>query len=187
MKYFIGYFRKCDILTMIGTTISLLGIYMAINNNINISVLCLMISGICDSFDGVLARSKSYSREMQEYGVELDSLSDAICFGLLPSIITIIISNSLICLIFCTFYMLSGIIRLAYFNMLHNTNKAQKGIYIGMPITVIAIVYPITYIIIKLINYELLKYSMPIILLVMGILEISKINVKKPNITKIIK
>ena len=81
--------------------------------------------------------------------------------------------------------MLAGVVRLAYFNMLHTTNKAKAGIYIGVPITAIAIVYPIVFIIVKSINYDFLKIVMPSILLIMGLLEVSRINLKKPNVSKI--
>ena len=126
LKYIIGYFRKCDMLTMLGTTIAFLGMYCAFKSHFSIASLCLLLSGLCDSFDGTLARKYKYSKSQQEYGVQLDSLSDAICFGILPAIITVLISNGILSLIICIFYMLCGVIRLAYFNMLHTTKWQKK-------------------------------------------------------------
>ena len=113
---------------MLGTTIAFIGMCCAFNGHFSLASLCLMLSGICDSFDGTLARKYKYDKSQQEYGVQLDSLSDVICFGLLPAIITILNSNgSVLSTIICIYYMLCGAIRLAYFNMLHATKTAKKG------------------------------------------------------------
>lgn len=185
MKYIIGYFRKCDMLTMLGTTIAFIGMYCAFNGHFSLASLCLMLSGICDSFDGTLARKYKYDKSQQEYGVQLDSLSDVICFGILPAIITVLISTSIVSVIICIFYMLCGVIRLAYFNMLHTTKAAKKGEYIGLPITAIAIVYPIILIILRILNPGLLSKVMPAVLLIMGSLFIARFKLKKPNAPKI--
>ena len=185
MKYFIGFFRKCDLLTMLGTSLAFLGIYLASENHFTVAVFCLLLCGVCDSFDGTLARKYKYSKEEQEYGVQLDSLSDVICFGVLPAVITMLVSKSYISVLIGIIFMLAGVVRLAYFNMLHTTNKAKTGIYIGVPITAIAIVYPIVFLIVKSINFDILKIVMPSILLIMGLLEVSRINIKKPNVSKI--
>lgn len=185
MKYIIGYFRKCDMLTMLGTTIAFIGMCCAFNGHFSLASLCLMLSGICDSFDGTLARKYKYDKSQQEYGVQLDSLSDVICFGILPAIITVLISTSIVSVIICIFYMLCGVIRLAYFNMLHTTKAAKKGEYIGLPITAIAIVYPIILIVIRILNPELLSKVMPAVLLIMGSLFIARFKLKKPNAPKI--
>ena len=185
MKYIIGYFRKCDMLTMLGTTIAFLGMYCAITAHFSIASFCLLLSGLCDSFDGTLARKYKYNKSQQEYGVQLDSLSDVICFGILPAIITVLISNNVFSIIICIFYMLCGVIRLAYFNMLHTTKAAKKGEYIGLPITSIAIVYPIILMILRIINQDLLAKVMPAILLIMGCLFIAGFKLKKPDVPKI--
>ncbi len=185
MKYIIGYFRKCDMLTMLGTTIAFIGMCCAFNGHFSLASLCLMLSGICDSFDGTLARKYKYDKSQQEYGVQLDSLSDVICFGILPAIITVLISTSIVSVIICIFYMLCGVIRLAYFNMLHTTKAAKKGEYIGLPITSIAIAYPIILIILRILNPGLLSKVMPAVLLIMGSLFIARFKLKKPNVPKI--
>lgn len=186
-KYIIGFFRKCDMLTMTGTTIAFLGMICAFKAHFTVAAFCLLLCGICDSFDGTLARKYKYSKEAQEYGVQLDSLSDVICFGLLPAIITILISNgSVLSTIICIYYMLCGVIRLAYFNMLHATKTAKKGEYVGLPITTAAFVYPVVFFLIRLIKPDLLNIILPIILLCMGTLFIGRFKFKKPNIKKII-
>lgn len=187
MKYIIGYFRKCDLITMLGTSLGFLGITFSFKSQYSLAIICLILCGICDAFDGTIARKYKYSNEAKEYGVQLDSLSDVICFGIFPAVLTVSLNNSTISIIICIIYMLCGVIRLAYFNMLHTTNTGKKGIYIGIPITVIAGIYPLSYIIFKTINFSLLKLIMPYILLITGLLFISKIEIKKPDVVKITK
>ena len=117
-KYFIGQFRPCDLLTMLGTITAFIGIILAFNNHFTMAVLCLIICGICDGFDGTLARSHNYSESQKVYGSELDSLSDVICFGVFPAILTYLLSSNIYVSIICILYLMCGVIRLTYFNML---------------------------------------------------------------------
>ena len=77
-KKFIGFYRDCDLLTMTGTCMALLGCVFAINGNRLIPIFLLILSGICDGFDGKLARRHKSTEEQSTYGVQLDSLSDLI-------------------------------------------------------------------------------------------------------------
>ncbi len=160
---------------------------MILKNHFTVSVLFMLLSGLCDAFDGRLARKYKYNKSQQTYGVELDSLSDVICFGFFPAALTAALSNSIVSLAICAFYLLCGVIRLAYFNMLSITNEAKKNTYIGLPITSVAIVYPIVMLITRMINFDLLKYVMPSLLLMLGMCFISNFEMKKPDIGKVLK
>lgn len=174
-------------LTMLGTTSSLIGMVLLMSTHYTLAVLLLAISGICDAFDGTLARKHEYSKAEHTYGVQLDSLSDVICFGVFPALITLTICDSTIAKIICVFYVLCGLIRLAYFNTLSVTGEGKKDTFIGMPITTVSIVYPIVFIILRLINFELLPKIMPLVLLLLGVSFIVKIEIPKVNVPKILK
>lgn len=154
-------------------------------NHYTMAIICMIISGICDAFDGTLARKGTYTKSQQTYGVQLDSLSDVICFGVFPALITTYMSPSLIVKIISTFYMLCGVIRLAYFNTLSITGEGKKGKFIGVPITTVSIVYPLVFLILRFINYSLISKIMPIVLLLLGISFIVKIEIPKVNVPKI--
>ena len=86
-------------------------------------------------------------------------------------------------LIVLVFYSLAALIRLAYFNVLEiNRNSSEPVVnYTGLPVTSAALVFPFIYIFKKLLGkYFALVYGL--ILLIVGILFISKIKIKKPNI-----
>ena len=178
----IGVYRRCDFVTMLGTTFALTGILYTRMNMTLFAIFCLIFAAICDAFDGVVARRHKSLKEQETYGVELDSLSDAISFGVLPMLIVNSLSTAgAFTYIASIFFCLAGVIRLAYFNMLSITKKSDGKEFIGLPITASAIIIPLVYFIVKLLK---LKYSyiiFPITLIVLGILYISPFKLKKPT------
>lgn len=181
-KKIIGYYRSCDIVTMLSTVFAITGIILAINHHIITAVSCLILCGICDAFDGVLARRRENTKDETIYGEELDSLSDMMAFGVLPIMITICDGMNKICYypIFI-FYILCGLIRLAYFNMLAQKKDTDKNHFIGIPITSITIIYPIFYIAFRLTKVDFSELIMVGMLFVTGICYIIRIKVKKPD------
>ncbi len=182
MKKFIGVYRKCDWVTMTGTSFAILGIISAFNMRTTYSIFCLILAAICDAFDGVVARRFRSLKDQEIYGIELDSLSDAISFGVLPMMITLNISHdNILTYIICVFFCVCGVIRLAYFNMLTTTKKKVKNEFIGIPITASAIVIPLVYFVTFLISKKYNYIIFPAVLLIMGMLYITPIKLKKPT------
>ncbi len=182
-KKIIGYYRSCDIVTMTSTISAVIGMILAINNHIITAVSCLILSGICDAFDGILARRRENTKDQTTYGEELDSLSDMIAFGILPVIITICDGiNKIWFYPIFIFYVLCGLIRLAYFNMLAQKEDTDKSYFIGIPITSITIIYPIFYIAFRLTKVCFSEYIMLGMLFITGIFYVVKIKVKKPDL-----
>lgn len=182
MKKIIGVYRKCDWVTMTGTSFAILGIISAFNYRTTYAIFCLILAAICDAFDGVVARRFRSLKDQEIYGIELDSLSDVISFGILPMTITLNIAhNNIITYIICVFFCVCGVIRLAYFNMLTTTKKKIKNEFIGIPITASAITIPLVYFITFLTTKKYNYIIFPAVLLIMGILYITPIKLKKPT------
>lgn len=184
-KFIIGYYRKCDFLTMASIASAFLGILLAIKGHFLLATLCMLLCGLCDAFDGRLARKYEYEENAKVYGVQLDSLADVICFGAFPAILTAMQSSYKITYIVCCFYLLCGVIRLAYFNTMACDENAEKNVYIGVPITTASIVYPTVLILTRLIKPNVVHIVMPIILAILGILFILRIRIPKPDVAKI--
>ena len=185
-KYIIGFYRKCDLLTMFSICTAFLGLMLALASHYTIAIVCLMICGICDAFDGKLARKYKYSKKQQIYGQQLDSLSDAFCFGAFPALLTCLLSNKISTYFIATIYLLCGIVRLAYFNMLASDDNTKPKGFIGIPITTVAITYPIFFLLLRFINFELIPKVLPFILLLQAISFIINIKIPKYDFTKII-
>ena len=88
---FIGKYDKSVIVTYLGVLSTMIGIYFVFGTNtvrITGAIICLMVSGICDLFDGKVARMcKNRTDQDKKYGIQIDSLTDMISFIAYPIII----------------------------------------------------------------------------------------------------
>ena len=143
----LGYYNYTVVLTYIGMLTAFTGIVIACDGNINGALVCLMLSGVCDLFDGPIARTRERAAEEKRFGIQIDSLSDLIGFGVLPGIILYqMAEKSLIGIMVSAVYVLCALIRLAYFNVMEEkrqdaTEEARTS-YQGLPVTVSAILIP---------------------------------------------
>ena len=84
----IGVYDYTVVLTYISLVITLVGISLAIEGSFRSAVFCLALSGLCDMFDGKIARSKKNRTDREKmFGVQIDSLCDCVCFGVFPAMI----------------------------------------------------------------------------------------------------
>lgn len=143
----IGYYNYTVVLTYIGMLVSFAGILFATKNNIKYALLCLVISGFCDMFDGAIASTRKRTKKEKRFGVQIDSLSDLICFGVFPAIIVNFHINNKFTAWICGLYVLCALIRLAYFNVDEEERQDKVGgkrkYYKGMPVTMMAIILPL--------------------------------------------
>lgn len=180
----IGCFNKSVILTYLGVVLSLFGIYNLLIsvdyesvNRMDIAVICLILAGICDLFDGVVARKCKRNETQKQFGIQIDSLADIISFLIFPSVLLYYIwqqRNELYFLIIA-FYILCGLNRLAWFNI--QTEKFEKA-YQGLPVTYAALIIPCLYV---CLNSQLLKIVLPIVYGMLGLLFILNIKIPKPR------
>lgn len=150
---FIGFYNYTVILTYLSLICGMLGIRCAYLGNFDAAIFCLAMAGICDLFDGPVARTKkNRSARQKGFGIQLDSLCDIVCFGVFPAIFVYLSGmNGTLGMILCLFYVLCALIRLAFFNVLESERQQTEGgcakAYRGLPVTTISIVLPIFYVI----------------------------------------
>lgn len=175
-----------------------------------VGIFFLMISGLCDAFDGRVARSKKNRTEMEKkFGVQIDSLADLVAFGVLPVCVgsamlrvyeTIpymtsklrLISNGLVLDVLTTFimlfFLLAALIRLAYFNVTEEERQKTEGgtrkYYEGLPVTSSAIIFPLILTIQYIQPVDITPFYFLGLLLV-GFAFISKFKVPKPGLREI--
>ena len=149
----IGKWNKSVILTYFGVIISVIGIFLSLTSLFvsiytNISMICLMVAGVCDLFDGVVARKCKRTPEEKAYGIQLDSLADVVNFTIFPIAIYIGIGQiewyNLV--IFCI-YAVFSIARLAFFNISVEDDSKPVKYYRGLPVTFAALIFPLVYLI----------------------------------------
>ena len=182
----IGFYNYTVWLTFIGMLSSVIGIGLAFEGKLIASVICLMFSGLCDMFDGIVARTKKdRNEEEKRFGIQLDSLSDIVCFGVLPFVIGVSIgADKWWQLAIMALFALAGLIRLAYYNVTEETRQQQtcekRKHYLGVPITTSALTVPLLFCFRSLLGAHFtLAYTL--LLLINGALFITPVQVKKPS------
>lgn len=179
----IGKWNKSVVLTYIGLTISVLGIMLVLFDvDLKYVMICLIVAGICDLFDGTVARRCKRTKEEKEFGIELDSLVDVMSFIALPLVILFSINSSLLFIPIAIIYAIFAIARLAYFNIkTADSNKAIKS-YIGLPATYAALVFPLVFLLSYLLENSLFIIIYNVITLLVSILFITKVKIPKPRL-----
>ena len=81
-----------NLFTFISLTLGLTALKFAIENKWQISVSLVIFASFLDNIDGKIAR---LLKSNSNFGVELDSLSDLISFGVTPAIIVYLWSESM--------------------------------------------------------------------------------------------
>ena len=176
----IGIYDYTVLLTYMNFISGILGIICATKGNIFYAIVLLMFAGLCDMFDGKVARTKKKRTiEERHFGIQLDSLADVVSFGVLPAIIGYMLGAPLILVVL---FPTAGLIRLEWFNVLEITRNSSEPVkaYTGLPITSSAMIFPFLYMLENVLgNYFKLVYI--IMMVVVGILFILKIKIKKPG------
>ena len=146
----LGYYNYTVWLTFLGFLSGVMGLFCAADGKLLPAVGMLFFSGLCDMFDGMVARTRQRTEEEKKFGIQLDSLSDLVCFCVLPAFIGRQLGLTALWqqLLLATFA-LCGLIRLAYFNvaeeMRQKTTTGVRRHYNGLPVTTTALIIPFTF------------------------------------------
>lgn len=144
----LGVYNYTVVLTYIGMLTGLMGIGFAMSGRIPWALLCLLLAGLCDMFDGKVASlKKNRTAQEKRFGVQIDSLSDLICFGVLPAAAVYATARgSILVGVIAGLYVLCALIRLSWFNVDEEERQegtdSQREIYLGLPVTTAALFLP---------------------------------------------
>ncbi len=175
----IGFYDYTVILTYLSLLSACTGIIVSLAGpgHPYIGTFFLLFCGLCDAFDGKVARHKKDRSDMEKnFGIQIDSLSDLVAFGVLPVAIGaamlrwspimywlgancphwvyLLVDGLLIALLIL--FALAALIRLAYFNVTEEerqkTEDGARKYYMGMPVTTVSLIFPFI---------QLLQYIIP--------------------------
>ncbi|MEA4972484.1 hypothetical protein SDC9_82764 [bioreactor metagenome] len=183
----IGYYDYTVVLTYVSLAVSVFGMTQAIDGRFRTAIICLALSGLCDMFDGKIARTKKDRTDDQKlFGVQIDSLCDVVCFGVFPALICYVLGvRGILGEIVISYYCICAVIRLGFFNVLEtNRQKEEDGTnkyYHGLPTTAITIILPLIFQLNFFLSQWEFKWVLLLTLLIVGTLFILNFKVKKPS------
>ncbi len=180
----IGVYDYTVIATYAALIISIQGIFASTSGSPEVGLLCLMACGMIDTFDGKIARSKKDRTEVGKlFGIQIDSLNDLVCFGVLPAVIGFSLGmTGLLSKLVLSLFALAALIRLAYFNVLEEQRQrettADRVTYLGMPVTTVSVIMPFFYLLAVYLDINMINL-LTVVLLALGIAFVSPLKVRK--------
>lgn len=189
----LGFWDYTVILTYISFASAGMGIFCAVSMHVRWAIFFLACSGLCDMFDGKIARTKkNRTDDEKSFGIQIDSLCDAVCFGILPMVICYKSGmNRLYSMAILILYGLAGVIRLAHFNVLEAKRQAKtdadKEYYHGLPITSMAIALPLLFVFSPLFpSHKMFVIAMHLLVMAVGALFIVDFKLRKPTVLELV-
>lgn len=181
----IGFYNYTVWMTYASLLSAVAGMFCAATGHTRWALACLALSGLLDAFDGRVARTKKDRTEAEKaFGVQIDSLCDMVCFGVLPAMLCFHLGmHTAAGIIVLSLYVLAGLIRLAWFNITtESAPPKQDGrkYYQGLPITSIAVILPIFYAVGTLAPNMFVK-GLPLVIAATGVLFVIRFPFRKPT------
>lgn len=128
--------KIADLFTLANLVCGLAAIFLFIDGIFLGGVILMIAALLFDFLDGRVAR---ITKNQNEFGKELDSLCDLVSFGIAPAVMLFMIAGDAGYILLYIIFACCGALRLARFNTIK-----VKG-FIGMPITVNGILFPVLY------------------------------------------
>lgn len=182
----LGVYNYTVLLTYFGMLVSFLGISFAIHGDWKHALTCLMISGVCDMFDGKIASTMVRTKQEKSFGIQIDSLSDLICFGVLPAVFVCqAAAENKWAFAISAAYLLCTLIRLAWFNVDEEERQSKtqqpRTVYLGLPVTSAALLLPLLAGICGMAGLSFSRTA-PYLLLAMSVAFLTPFPLKKPAV-----
>lgn len=138
-----GYFILPNILTAGSLFFGFLSITRSLSGDFYLASIFILIAGLLDGIDGKVARLTGTE---SRFGMEFDSLSDLVSFGLAPAILMYLLffePYERVGIAIPFLYVSSGALRLARFNVI--SRRMDPGYFLGLPIpaSALSVVTPI--------------------------------------------
>ena len=190
---FIGVYDYTVILTYLSLLSAVGGIMLSSQGRFTAAILCLVFSGLCDGFDGAVARSKKDRTDDEKaFGIQIDSLCDAVSFGLFPALWSYFYGlKGPVGLVIVALYSLCAIIRLGFFNVLEGKRQQTEGgcntFYRGMPVTTMSILLPLSYFLGLLLPEGIFTALLHVLMAAAAFLFVLDFRVKKIRLTALFK
>lgn len=134
------------VISLLGLAAAALGTLLAVRGRIELAVVCLIVSGVCDLFDGYVARRTTRSERAERFGRAMDGIVDIPSFGLAPVVLVASTGPGPWFPPVAVLFVLCAGLRLAYFDVHGTVKTGTREYYLGVPVTYVALVLPIAFI-----------------------------------------
>jgi CDP-diacylglycerol--serine O-phosphatidyltransferase len=181
-RILLGHLDFATCLTLASITLSVLAFVFTARGSLATGVLCFMYAGLCDLFDGFVARRTTRTKAQAAFGLQIDSIADMAAFGVAPAFIAVHLGlTSPVQITALIFYVCCAAMRLAFFNVHGTTDDGERRSYTGVPVTYSALVFPVLLLFATAPNEPPLLWLVHGYFWVLGALFVLRIPVCKPG------
>ncbi|MDY6897538.1 MAG: CDP-alcohol phosphatidyltransferase family protein [Cyanobacteriota bacterium] len=178
----IGQIDLANFLTLTGLGLSFISAILALQQDFNLAIICLIYAGLADVFDGYIARRIQRTELQSAIGKQLDNLVDICAFGFSPAIFAYCFGlNDYLSILILISYVAASGLRLAFFNSVGLLDNQGKDYFIGLPVTCISFILPVIFGANFFINNFVIQISMKFVYLLLTILMVANFKVIKPQ------
>jgi CDP-diacylglycerol--serine O-phosphatidyltransferase len=143
----LGAYNLACLVTLAGLVAAVAACALALGGTIELALVCVMVAGLADLFDGLVARLLRRSDYEKEFGVQLDTVVDVVSFVVTPFVIATSAGfDSPLAFGPMSLFLVAGIVRLAHFNTMSTQGVGVHTHHRGVPVTYTALVFPIVFI-----------------------------------------
>ncbi|MBS5112915.1 MAG: CDP-alcohol phosphatidyltransferase family protein [Coprobacillus cateniformis] len=188
----IGYYNYTVILTYLSLISALFGTHLAFRGEPVGALICLLLCGAFDSFDGMVARTKKgRTEEEKKFGIQIDSLVDMFSFGIFPAIIGYTMGlNGWLWFAIFALYAICAVSRLGYFNVAEEMRQKEttekRKYYQGLPVTSSSLIFPAVYLLKAAVGLGTMQGIYGIMMLVVALAFVIDFKVIKPGLKGIL-
>ena len=188
----IGYYNYTVILTYLSLISALFGTHLAFRGEPVGALICLLLCGAFDSFDGMVARTKKgRTEEEKKFGIQIDSLVDMFSFGIFPAIIGYTMGlNGWLWFASFALYAICAVSRLGYFNVAEEMRQKEttekRKYYQGLPVTSSSLIFPAVYLLKAAVGLGTMQGIYGIMMLVVALAFVIDFKVIKPGLKGIL-
>lgn len=175
----IRFWNAANAVTLLGLTSALASALLAAEGRLAYAVCALIASGLCDFFDGWVARKLTRTDEEKAFGAHLDTVVDGCSFAIAPPLLLHAAGlTSAPELALLVFFACCAVWRLAYFDTVGLATEGTVRYYTGVPTTFAALVLPIAFTA-GFVGRDALRISANVAALALALAMVSPFKVKK--------
>ncbi len=181
-KLVLGAYDPACLLSLSGVVAATLAMVFAAAGAIELALVGLILAGLADLFDGMVARRLKRGTYAREFGVQLDTTVDAVAFVAAPVVIALNSAPATWPVIAGVVpFVVAGVVRLAHFNTLTLSGADQSSHHRGLPVTYTALVFPLLFVVRDAISADDFQRLLGLCFAVIGVLFVINVPVRKPR------
>jgi CDP-diacylglycerol--serine O-phosphatidyltransferase len=178
----LGAYNLACLVSLAGLAAAVAAMVLASWGVFELAVVGLILAGVADLFDGVVARRLELGDFAKEFGVQLDTTVDVVAFLATPAVIALsILPAAWPGAIGIGSFVIAGVVRLAHFNTLSVRGADQSTHHRGLPVTYSALIFPLVFLLRDALPAERFQQLLIGVFVVLACLFVVNVPVPKPR------